>query len=101
MAKRQKNPAAAAKAVRKVVARGKAKGLAKQAAGEIADKSQAADHAKGAGKGVVAKQEAQPPKSAQEYVEGLRKKQDRKDLCKAVVIVAIAVAAILALAFCI
>jgi hypothetical protein len=38
--------------------KGKAKGLEKQAAGEIATKSKAAEHAQGKGKGVKAKQEA-------------------------------------------
>ena len=61
-AKKPEHPEKPAKPVKKAKPKkenkGKAKGLEKQAAGEIATKSQAAEHAQGKGKGVKAKQEA-------------------------------------------
>ena len=95
----------AKKKVAKKAPAGKAKGLQKQADGEIATKSKAAEKSQGKGTGVAAKKEAakvvklvpkdqQPRVRAEEVGEALAR-QDKRRLCIAAAIVAVVVAAVL------
>jgi cobalamin biosynthesis Mg chelatase CobN len=92
--------------------KGKAKGLEKQAAGEIATKSKAAEKSQGKGKGVVAKKEAakivklvpkdkkpkdkKPKGKKVEEVGEAQIRKDKKRLCIIAIVVTVIVAVVLA-----